>query len=227
MPWSHSDDDPHRDPQLEGCDLHPDYCRVRCKSLRSRMSSRHADRMGSGATSRFGTCGDFAVFQEKEADDAGITEFFDDAGDVVGAVDDRESGKCRTFGTVPTCTTTWRSFPRATVGVRLASSTGPVDDSALKLELSFAETYLEDCYESALWQDPTVRGALEVVPDKPVADGGATRWKVASAKLDGASAALVACSLPTFEKIGFSIAKATDVHVVADFIAKPEHEATK
>lgn len=89
-----------------GCprDIHPGYCRRRCRGLGERRLSHHARRVWPSAGYAFGTCGPYEVFAERAPDAGGIVEYYDpDGGALVGAVDERVK-PCGTFGVVPSCT---------------------------------------------------------------------------------------------------------------------------
>lgn len=83
-------------------EVHPGYCRRRCKSFAERRASAHAARVATPSTHAFGTCGGYDVFAERGPDGRGIIEYFEpDDGDLVAATDDRKT--CGTYGPVPTC----------------------------------------------------------------------------------------------------------------------------
>lgn len=221
LPWSHHDEpEEAQKPQALGCSLHPDYCRNRCKNLQARMRSRHAERIDPPSTARFGTCGDLVVFEETGPGDAGIAEYFDDAGDIVGAVDNRGTGDCKTFGTVPTCTPAWRSFPEPKATAQKTAATGSIDTSALGSGLTYVTWRLEDCHRLALWDDPTVHGTIEVIAEGSP-DGGALHWTAGETKLEGTSAALATCTLEAFRAASGASTEAKGVHVIVEFTPKP------
>lgn len=221
VPSSHHDE-PAVEEKTTECPLHPDYCRGRCKDLDSRRSSQHADRLSASARPRFGTCGDFVVFEEKEpATDAGIREYFDDAGDIVGAIDDRRVTECPTFGLVPTCTPAWRDYPRASIALSITSAPPAFDRSSIALELHPTRSEIGTCYRTALWDDPTIRGTIEVVGDLPP-DAGAAKWRAGETKLVGSSPALVACTLSAFTRLRHATAtKNAELRLLVELTPKP------
>jgi hypothetical protein len=89
-----------------GCprDIHPGYCRRRCRGLTERQGFGHARRVYPSEAYAFGTCGGYQVFAERTPDAGGIVEYFDpDGGQLVGATDDRVK-PCGRFGSIPSCT---------------------------------------------------------------------------------------------------------------------------
>jgi len=107
--------------------IHPNYCRRNCRNLANRKAGKHARRVAHSERIAFGKCDTFDVFAEDEqAGDggvqAGIVEYFDPSGSLVGAVDTRIKS-CAQFGVVPTCTPqlTWEESRIVTVTL------GPVE----------------------------------------------------------------------------------------------------
>lgn len=83
--------------------IHPDYCRFRCRGFDERKMYKHAQRVDAPKRFALGTCGDLQVFAEEQADGGGIVEYYDDAGTLTAAHDNRIQG-CKDFGSVPKCT---------------------------------------------------------------------------------------------------------------------------
>jgi hypothetical protein len=90
--------------------VHPDYCRHRCRTFTTRKNTLHARRVLNPLRAGTGTCGAYDVFAEDTVGPdggpgAGIVEYFDVSGGLVGAVDTRIAApQCGTFGAVPACT---------------------------------------------------------------------------------------------------------------------------
>lgn len=83
----------------------PAYCRRRCRTFAERMRQHHAKRVTHPTRVAYGTCGGFDVFAESDSADAGIVEYFGDAGSLVAAHDGKRAG-CRDFGNAPACSPT-------------------------------------------------------------------------------------------------------------------------
>lgn len=81
--------------------VHPGYCRHSCRTLGTRKAFPHAQRIWPSAGVAFGTCGAFDVFAEREPDGGMITEYFDKSGNVIAAVDNRQT--CGRYGSIPSC----------------------------------------------------------------------------------------------------------------------------
>ena len=101
-PFTFTGDPPAPD---AGCPeaIHPFYCRFRCRSFDDRKMNKHAYRVDSPKRFAIGTCGSLQVFAEEQADGGGIIEYYDDAGTLTSARDNRLQG-CKDFGDVPKCT---------------------------------------------------------------------------------------------------------------------------
>jgi len=94
-------------------EIHPGYCRRRCRDFEQRKRTMHARRIGRSLRSGIGTCGTLKVFAEEQNDGDGgvagsIVEFYDEHDELVAAVDSRQK-PCGTYGTIPKCTpvVTW------------------------------------------------------------------------------------------------------------------------
>lgn len=96
------------------------YCRARCRNFGNRKAGHHARRVSSPARWAIGKCDKLDVFAEQDHKGAGITEYFDDTGALVGAVDTL-TPDCTQYGDVPTCT------PKLT-WIVLDAGTAPTDD---------------------------------------------------------------------------------------------------
>ena len=97
-----------------GCpmEIHPYYCRFRCRGFDERKITKHAQRVDAPKRFALGTCGALQVFAEEQADGGGIVEYYDDAGTLAAAHDNRIQG-CKDFGAVPKCTPKldWKPSP--------------------------------------------------------------------------------------------------------------------
>jgi hypothetical protein len=159
-----SDDD--EEPGTEGdggCPLpvHPDYCRRNCRTFTSRTSTHHASRIRSPNAFALGSCGPYKVFAENDstAGDAGIIEYFDDAGALVAAEDRRAKG-CGRFGTIPSCTPDLHWAPPAMIKLGTFTVSSGLTPEVVQRIVRTSSGRYRNCYEDALAKDPTLKGKL-------------------------------------------------------------------
>ena len=91
-------------PNDSGCPaaVRPGYCRRACRTWASRQMTKHARRVSAPVRHAFGTCGPFKVFAEDDKSGAGVVEYYDPGGTLVGAVDRRQK-PCGQYGLIPAC----------------------------------------------------------------------------------------------------------------------------
>ncbi len=175
-----ADDD--EEPGVEGdggCPLpiHPNYCRRNCRGYSVRSATHHASRIHAPAAFALGTCGPYKVFAENEANDAGIVEYFDDAGALVAAEDRRAQG-CGKYGAVPSCTPVLKWAPPATIKLGGFTATGLPPEVVQRIVRQNTGRY-RLCYEDALTRVPTLKGKVVVGFDL-TKDGSPTGVKKAT-----------------------------------------------
>lgn len=97
------DEEPEAPPDAGPCplDIHPYYCRRRCRTFFNRKASLHARRIAHPTRAGIGKCDKFDVFAEDDAT-GGIVEYYDDTGQLAGVTDSRQK-PCGTYGKVPKC----------------------------------------------------------------------------------------------------------------------------
>ncbi len=184
----------------------PGYCR-RCRTFDDRMRTHHAKRIRNPSRVGYGTCGADTVFAEDDrAADAGIVEWFGDAGTLVAARDARNAG-CKDFGAVPTCTPDilWSSESDGGVDQWPSVRFGDVTSTSLPREViqrivRQMHRALLNCYLTALHKTPSLSGKVTVAFSVDAA-GNAKDVKDAGSTLP--DAAVIACIIPRFEAMGF------------------------
>lgn len=195
------DDVEFGDPPDAGCPIpvHPGYCRNRCKGFAARKMSHHAARMSDPTRYAVGTCGTYDVFAERDARDAGITEYYE-LSVLVAARDDRQRG-CTDFGTVPKCELKLDWKPEASVKFGQPTVTKgnlpPEVISRITRQRIYA---LKACYQTALDRDATIHGTF-VLAMTISATGEPTVSKAKESTV--ADAALGTCILDTMKATSF------------------------
>lgn len=192
------DDVEFGDPPDAGCPIpvHPGYCRNRCKGFAARKLSHHAARVSDPTRYAVGTCGTYDVFAERDARDAGITEYYE-LGVLVAARDDRQRG-CTDFGTVPKCDPVLAWKPEASVKVgqpTVIKGNLPIARIARQRLYPFKQ-----CYQTALDRDATIHGVF-VLAMTISATGDPTVSKAKESTLT--DAALGTCILDAAKAMSF------------------------
>ena len=115
-------------PNDSGCPaaVRPGYCRRACRTWASRQVTSHARRVIAPVRHAFGTCGPFKVFAEDDKSGAGVVEYYDPGGTLVGAVDRRQK-PCGQYGLIPACKPElkWENVAGATPDASAADEDDP------------------------------------------------------------------------------------------------------
>lgn len=190
-----------------GCPIpvHPGYCRRNCRTFSVRNLTRHASRIRATSASGIGTCGSYQVFAENDstAGDAGIIEFYDDAGALVAAEDHRVKNGCGRFGTIPTCTPTIHWAPPAMVKLGPVTATTGLPVEVIQRIMRQNTGRYRQCYDDGLAKDASLKGKLVLAfeVDKTGAVSGVRKGSGNEIAMDG----VVQCAIRMTNALSFPV----------------------